>query len=88
MLAWSPAGVPSWTLWTGFALQVALVSGTVLWWAPLMANLLAEDGGLPAERYRLLLSTHWLRVAIVSAYALLSLYMVEASLRMGALAPV
>jgi len=81
MLAWRPAGVPAWTVWAGFALQVALIAGTVLWWAPLMANLLAEDGSLPAKRYRLLLSTHWLRVAVVSAYAALSLYMVEASFR-------
>jgi hypothetical protein len=81
MLEWSPAGVPAWTVWLGFALQVALVAGTALWWAPLMANLLSEDGSLPAKRYQLLLNTHWLRVAVVSAYALLSLYMVEMSFR-------
>jgi hypothetical protein len=36
-----------------------------------MARLGAQTGGLDPKRYRTLLGTHWLRVAIVTAYALL-----------------
>lgn len=39
-----------------------------------MAHLEAPGGGLVAERYRLM-STHWLRVTIVTAYGVLTLWM-------------
>jgi len=68
-------GVPRWATWLGCALQAALVLGTATWWGPLMARLEKPDGGLSPERYRLLMSTHWLRVAIVTAYCVLALWM-------------
>jgi hypothetical protein len=71
--------VPVSAAWVGLALQVALILGTAIWWGPLMARLEAPDGGLLMDRYRLLMTTHWLRVAIVSAYAALSLWMLAQS---------
>lgn len=44
-----------------------------------MARLEAPDGGLLRERYRLMMASHWLRVAIVTAYALLVLWMLAQS---------
>jgi hypothetical protein len=44
-----------------------------------MARLEAPDGGVLPERYRLLLITHWLRVAIVTAYGLVVLWMLAQS---------
>lgn len=72
---WRAPGVPAWEVWLGLALQLALAIGTAAWWGPLMARLEAPGGGLSSDRYALLLSTHWLRVAIVTAYALLALAM-------------
>jgi hypothetical protein len=79
MLWWRPPGVPTWSIWVGFALQLALVLGTSAWWGPLMARLEDANGSLDIERYRLLLSTHWLRVALVTAYGALSLWMLSKS---------
>ena len=79
MLWWRVPGVPRWAAWAGFALQVALVLGTALWWGPLMARLEQPNGELAAERFHLLMRTHWLRVAIVTAYGTLTLWMVARS---------
>lgn len=79
MLWWRPAEVPAWAAWLGVTLQAALVAGTALWWGPLMARLETSSGGLSLERYELLMRTHWLRVAIVTAYGLLALWMLAKS---------
>jgi len=79
MLWWRAPGVPPWAPRFGFALQVALVLGTALWWGPLMARLEGAGGGLAVERFRLLIGTHWLRVAIVTVYGALMLWMVAQS---------
>ncbi len=79
MPGWRPAGVPAGAAWVGVALQVALVVGTATWWGPLMARLGDASGGLAPDRYRLLMTTHWLRVALVTAYGLLTLWMVAQS---------
>jgi hypothetical protein len=84
LMVWRPApGVPSSAIWLGLALQGALVLGTALWWGPLMARLEAPDGGLLLERYRLLMTTHWLRVALVTAYAAVALWMQATSAGFG-----
>jgi hypothetical protein len=58
-------------IWLGVGLQAMLVLGTAAWWGPLMARLETQAGALDPERYRILMNTHWLRVAIVTAYTLL-----------------
>lgn len=80
LMLWRQApGVPVWAAWLGFALQIALFLGTAIWWDPLMARLEAPGGGLLPDRYRLLMTTHWVRVGIVTAYALLVLWMLAQS---------
>jgi hypothetical protein len=79
MLSSRAPGVPVWAGWSGFALQLLLFLGTAAFWGPLMARLEKPEGGLSAERYHLLMTTHWLRVAIVSAYAGLLLWMLTQS---------
>jgi hypothetical protein len=44
-----------------------------------MARLEDASGGLDGARFRLLMNTHWLRVAIVSAYGALTLWMLAMS---------
>jgi hypothetical protein len=79
MLWWPAPGVPSWAPWFGFGLQAALVLGTALWWGPLMARLGPPTEGAGRDRFRLLLATHWLRVAIVTTYAALAIWMLAQS---------
>jgi hypothetical protein len=79
MLWWRAPGVPVWATWLGAALQIALLLGTAAWWGPLMARLETDAGGLSPERYHLLMTTHWIRVGIVSAYGLLALWMLTQS---------
>ena len=83
MLWWRAPGVPPWAPWVGFALEVALVLGTALWWGPLMARLEDAGGGLAMERFHLLISTHWIRVAIVTAHGALMLWMMAQSAWLG-----
>jgi hypothetical protein len=79
MLWWPAPGVPTWATWLGGALQAALLLGTAFWWGPLMARLEAPSGALQRERYGLLIRTHWIRVAIISAYGLLVFWMLARS---------
>ena len=79
MLRWRPAGVPGWAVWLGLALQMALVFGTALWWGPLMARLSTPESGLVQSLYPMLVATHWLRVAIVTAYGSLTVWMLAQS---------
>ena len=75
LMLWLRApGVPAWAPWSGVALQIALLLGTAIWWGPLMTRLEAPNGGLLTERYQLMMTSHWLRVGIVTAYALLVLW--------------
>jgi hypothetical protein len=48
-----------------------------------MARLEEPGGGLALERFRLLMATHWLRVAIVTAYGALTLWMIVQSAWLG-----
>ncbi len=79
MLWWPAANVPNWMVWLGVALQAALIFGTALWWGPLMANLAGPNGELLPKKYRLLMTTHWIRVAIITAYAALMVWMLAQS---------
>ena len=79
MLIWPPPGVPAWALWAGLALQVALGLGTALYWGPMMARLSTPERGLDLPLYHTLMLSHWLRVAIVTGYAALTVWMVAAS---------
>lgn len=79
MLWWRATGVPPWSTWMGFGLQLALLLGTALWWAPLMRRMEAPGGGLAVERYQLLMATHWLRVGIITAYGILVSWMLAKS---------
>jgi hypothetical protein len=79
MLWWRPAEIPAWVAWLGVALQATLLLGTAMWWGPLMARLETPEGALWIERYQLLMTTHWLRVAIVTAYGMLTLWMLARS---------
>jgi hypothetical protein len=70
-----PPHVPAWAVWLGVLLQGAWVMGTAIWWGPRMAQIGRTLGEFPADLFQGLLRTHWLRVAFITAYALLVFWM-------------
>lgn len=69
-----PSNVSVRPVWLGLALLLVASIGTAAWWAPLMARLVAPDGAMLLGDYQLLMSTHWIRVALISAYGILYFY--------------
>jgi hypothetical protein len=75
MILFRPAGISPRAVWLGVALQVLTYGLTAVWWAPLMARLEATSGPVYGPMYQQLLITHWGRVALVTAYGVLVLWM-------------
>jgi hypothetical protein len=71
-----PHGIPVWVMWTGLLLQITVHILTALFWAPLQAEL-ATSAGISFAKYRLLMSTHWLRVGFFFAYAILMIWALQ-----------
>jgi hypothetical protein len=62
-------------VWLGLALLALTSIGTATWWAPLMARLVTPEGKMLLRDYQLLMHTHWLRVALITAYGITYFYM-------------
>lgn len=74
-LRWRLRGVPAWTTWAGVALWALTWGSTAAWWGRFQGRLdevRLEDGSLN-PLYRRLLATHWARVGLMTALALLQL---------------
>jgi hypothetical protein len=79
-LPWHHQGDPDGRLaWLGLVLQIVTAIGTAFWWAPLMARLVSESGIMSARDYSLLMSTHWIRLALVTAYGVTYYFMLMRS---------
>jgi len=52
---------------------------TAAWFGPLMARLASPDAGLSLSLYHLLMTTHWVRFALFTAYGILCVYMLAES---------
>jgi len=78
LLRLRPLGVPAWMPWLGIALQALTYGLTALWWGRLMAELESVSGPVYGPMYHHLLVTHWGRVALVTAYGMLQLWIVVA----------
>jgi len=81
MLRWPPSDVPRWAVWLGVALQIALWVGTAIWWGRWQAELneVHLANGTLNPLFVTLFYTHWLRVGIVTAYAILQFWMMAKS---------
>jgi hypothetical protein len=90
MLWWLPERISVRAAWLGISLQVAVYLLTAVWWAPLMARLVevVDPTGAPTQLFRLLLWSHWLRVALITAYALLMFWMARVSFDLEARGPI
>jgi hypothetical protein len=85
MLWIRPSEVTRRVVWIGFSLQLLTYILTAAWWGPLMSRLATPDAGLSLPLYHLLMSTHWGRVALLTAYGALCCYMlVKSATKAGA----
>src|SRR5579859_3572088 len=76
-LRWRPAGVSAWMAWVGVGMRTAMNILTVVWFGAGQARLtqaVLPDGSLDPF-YVQLVQTQWVRVALVTAFALLELWM-------------
>jgi hypothetical protein len=71
MIRWRPKHVSTRAIWLGILLQIAWVVGTLVWWAPLMMSLGSVRGEFSVIQYHELLTTHWIRVGLLTTYAIL-----------------
>lgn len=79
-LRWRPPRVPARIVWLGIALQALVYLLTAAWWGRWQGQLTdiwTEDQTLN-PLYRRLLTTHWLRVALLTAAALLQSWIAAA----------
>jgi hypothetical protein len=79
LLRLRPAGVTRGAARAGLTFQLLTYGLTAVWWGPLMARLVTPETGLSLHLYHLLMTTHWVRVALVSAYAGTCCYMLVRS---------
>jgi len=77
-----PPEIPRWSAVLGVALEVVAFVLTAVYWGPLQANLATPDG-LSLPLFHELLFTHWLRVALFTAYAVLLFWMLARVLAGG-----
>ncbi len=70
-----PPSISRRLVWVGLTLQLVIYTSTAVWWAPLMARLVTPDSGMSLHDYHLLMSTHWIRLALITAYGIASFYM-------------
>lgn len=83
LLRLAPPEVPRWSLWVGVGIQVAIQVATAIWLWPLDRSMAAPAGGLNLSAYEELLAANWLRIVLVTAYAVLTFWMLSRSLWMG-----
>src|SRR5215470_9245161 len=75
MLRFAPPGVPRWGLWTGFGLELIVQVLAAIWLSPADQHTVAAAGGLNLPAYESLVTGNWVRVALVTAYAILNYWM-------------
>jgi hypothetical protein len=74
-----PGGITRRSGWYGFSVQALAYLVTAAWFGPLMARLATQRGGLQIPLYNLMMNTHWLRLALFTAYAAMCWWMLARS---------
>ncbi len=72
LLWYRPQG-PIWVVWGALACQLTSHAGTGLFWARWQAKLSKDELGSKSPYLTKILATHWIRTALVNAYAVILL---------------
>lgn len=68
-----PPGSPSWAVWRALSCQLASLALTAAFWGRWQAALSKDPLGPKSPYLAKILSTHWVRTALINAYALILL---------------
>lgn len=68
-----PAGSPNWAIWGNLGCQVLSALLTAVFWGPWQAKLSKDAAGSRSVYLTKILSTHWVRTALINGYALIML---------------
>ena len=69
LIFYHPTGSPVWAIGAGIACQALVQTLTVLFWGRWQANLRTDPAGPKSAALARLVRTHWVRAALVTAYA-------------------
>jgi len=75
LLWYHPDKIPVWETWLAFGFQILSHSLTSAFWGRWQAKLSKDKLGGASPFLRLILKTHWIRTALISAYGLTLLWM-------------
>jgi len=73
LIWYHPAGSPAWAIWGGLACQLTAHPLTAAFWGPWQAKLSKDDRGATSPYLSKILSTHWIRTLLMSAYGVILL---------------
>ena len=73
LIWYHPAGSPSWAIWGNLSCQVSPLLLTAIFWGRWQAQLSKDSAGPNSIYLAKILRTHWVRTALVNAYALMML---------------
>lgn len=73
LIWYHPAGSPSWAIWGNLCCQVSSLLLTAFFWGRWQAQLSKDSAGPNSIYLSKILRTHWVRTALVNAYALIML---------------
>jgi hypothetical protein len=75
LLVFSPPQLPRWSLWLGIAMQAGIEGMNWAWFWSLDRRIARPAGGLDPAAFQQLIVTNWLRIGLVTGWALLILWM-------------
>lgn len=74
-----PAGSPAWAVWGNLGCQLVSLFLTGIFWGRWQAKLSKDSAGGKSQYLAKILKTHWVRTALINAYALILLIWVMRS---------
>jgi len=69
LIWYHPEGSPVWAIWSTIGCQLCSHFLTALFWGPWQAKLSLDQQGPNSPLLRKILKTHWIRTALINAYA-------------------
>jgi len=73
LIWYHPAESPVWAIWAGLGCQAGSHILTAVFWGPWQARLSRDALGSESPWLRKILSTHWIRTALISGYGVIIL---------------
>jgi hypothetical protein len=73
LIRYHPAGSPSWAIWGNLSCQTLSLILTAAFWGRWQAKLSTDPAGPKSIYLAKILNTHWVRTALISAYAVIML---------------